>query len=146
MKIFVAVLVILVLGAGAWYFFGMPTVSVPGETNLNTGSPTPTAAPSPIPTPTAVSGNTVKVEMTSSGFSPKEITINVGDAVQFINKDTRNWRPASGPHPQHTTCPGFDALQGIKPGNSYSHTFSVAGTCPMHDHLKSSFFGKIIVK
>ena len=153
MKIFIAILIILAVFGAVWFYFiqpnliiGIPLGEIPPRNKVNL-SPTP--MPTPTPTPTGVSGaipKTVKVEMTSAGFSPKEISINIGDAVQFINKDIRDWWPASGVHPTHQVCPGLDALKDIKPGDSYSHTFSTAATCPMHDHLKPSFFGKIIVK
>lgn len=148
MKALVIVLVLIIIGVGAWYFISQ-SGQESSETNVSAGS-TPTPTPSQTPTPTGSSqavGKTVKVEMISAGFSPKELTINVGDTVQFINKDAREWWPASGPHPQHTACPGFDAQKRMKAGESYSHTFSKVGECPMHDHSTGTrFTGKIIVK
>lgn len=86
------------------------------------------------------------IEMTASGFSPSQITIPVGKTVKFINNDeTERW-PASGVHPTHQLCPGFDSLKPIAPGESYTFTFKEAKTCPMHDHLNPSLRGSIIVK
>jgi len=87
-----------------------------------------------------------KIEMTPAGFSPKELTIKKGDKVEFINRDTVKRWPASGPHPAHTICQGFDSKPGVAVGESYSFTFSEAKTCPFHDHLNPSIFGKIIVE
>lgn len=89
---------------------------------------------------------THKVEMTSAGFSPKELTIKKGDIVEFINKDSRKHWPASGIHPTHLICGGFDALKGIDTGATYSHTFTESKICPMHDHLIPNLFGKITVE
>lgn len=89
---------------------------------------------------------THKVEMTSAGFSPKELKIKKGDAVEFVNKDSRQRWPASGVHPAHQMCPGFDALKQMSPGETYSFTFNETKTCPMHDHMMPNLFGKIIVE
>ena len=146
MKVFITILVILIVGAGLWYVFEMsPGDAAPKDASINTGSPTPTTTPSPTPTPINVS-KTIKVEMTSAGFSPKELTINAGDTIQFINKDTRDWWPASSKHPTHLVCPGFDSSKGMKPGETYSHKFPTAMECPMHDHLMPTLFGKIIIQ
>src|SRR3990167_1401473 len=69
-----------------------------------------------------------------------------GGKGKVINKDTKKRRPASGPPPHHTPCRGFDAKPGINPGESYSFTFTEVKTCPMHDHLNPTQFGKIIVE
>ena len=89
---------------------------------------------------------THKIEMTPTGFAPKELTIKKGDTVKFVNKDNKKRWPASGVHPSHQICPGFDAIGGINPGQSYSFTFKEIKTCPMHDHLLPTQFGKIIVE
>lgn len=83
--------------------------------------------------------------MTASGLQPANLTIKVGDAVVFENRDTRQHWPASGVHPTHLLCPGFDALRPMSPGETYSHTFTEAKECPMHDHPIPTLMGKIIV-
>ena len=89
---------------------------------------------------------THKIEMTPTGFAPKEIVIKKGDKVEFMNRDSRKRWPASGMHPTHLLCRGFDALEGIGAGAIYSFTFTEAKTCPFHDHLFPNLFGKIIVE
>lgn len=100
------------------------------------------------------------IEMTAAGFTPANLTIKKGDMVQFVNKDARNWWPASAVHPTHAVYSGtslsehcsdgandaFDACQGIAPGASWSFTFDKAGTWGYHDHLRSSVRGTIIVQ
>ena len=100
------------------------------------------------------------IEITSSGFSPNEITISVGETVTWINRDTEEHWPASAMHPTHTRYPGsdiqkcgtseediiFDACRGIPPGESWSFTFNEAGSWGYHDHIVNGLFGKIIVE
>ena len=73
------------------------------------------------------------------------LTIKKGDTVEFRNGDARSRWPASGMHPTHLLCPGFDALRALANGETYSHAFPEAKECPMHDHLIPSLRGKITV-
>ena len=102
----------------------------------------------------------VTIEMSSSGFSPNSIEIEVGTKVNFLNVGTRNIWPASDHHPTHTVYPDsgitkcgtseeeniFDSCKGISPGETYSFVFNEIGTWDYHDHLRSSLSGTIIVK
>lgn len=87
-----------------------------------------------------------KVEITSAGFAPSTLEIKASTTVQFINRDSAPHWPASGVHPTHEICPGFDSLKGLATGESYSVTFKEVKTCPMHDHLNPSITGSIIVE
>lgn len=101
------------------------------------------------------------IEITSSGFTPSELTISRGETVTWVNKDTEEHWPASAQHPTHTVYPGsniekcgtaeqesiFDACHGLSPGESWSFTFNEVGTWNYHEHLDISFgFGKVIVQ
>lgn len=86
------------------------------------------------------------VEMTAQGFVPADLEVATGTTVEFVNKDTEMHWPASGIHPTHQVCAGFDALKGIPAGESYSYTFSVVKTCPFHDHINPGLKGTIVVK
>lgn len=86
------------------------------------------------------------VEMNQSGFSPASLEIEVGDTVEFVNKDSAPHWPASGIHPTHLLCPGFDSLKGMNQNETYSFMFNVAKDCPMHDHLDAKLRGMISVK
>ncbi len=86
------------------------------------------------------------VHMKSTGFEPAELSIHPGDMVEFVNDDTVAHQPASGMHPTHQICAGFDAMAGVAPGSSYSFKFTIAKECPMHDHLNPTLKGKITVK
>lgn len=83
---------------------------------------------------------------TAQGFEPRDVEIAKGESVLFINDDTSAHWPASDVHPLHTTCPGFDALRGLKTGEQYRVTFTKSQTCPFHDHLNPSFTGVIIIQ
>jgi len=50
------------------------------------------------------------VTITSSGVSPKAVTVNVGEVVTFVNNDTRSHDMESDPHPAHTDCPPINAV------------------------------------
>ncbi len=102
---------------------------------------------------------TYTVEITSSGFSPKELSINKGDTVTWVNSDTAEHWPASAMHPTHTVYPGsniekcgtseepnlFDSCRGIPSGESYSFTFNEVGSWGYHDHIVNGLYGKIVV-
>ena len=115
--------------------------------------------------------NTYNIEITSSGFSPSQLSINQGDSVTWINKDSEPHWPASGMHPTHTRYSGasydepgsfagslacksegnpkdgaFDPCKSIAPGESWTFTFEQIGSWGFHDHLDSSYFGKITVQ
>lgn len=109
-------------------------------------APTPSPAPSPTPAPSTTAPSEKVVALTASGFSPSSLTISVGTAVKFLNTDSVPHWPASGVHPTHQVCPGFDALKPLAPGESYSFTFGTAKTCPAHDHLNPGARGTIVVQ
>jgi len=100
------------------------------------------------------------IEITADGFSPKELTISVGETVTWVNKDAEEHWPASAMHPTHTVYPGsdiqkcgtveeeniFDSCRGLLPGESWNFTFNEAGSWGYHNHLVGGMFGKIIVE
>jgi plastocyanin len=78
--------------------------------------------------------------ITSAGINPKSVTVAVGQAVTVVNNDSRSHEIASDPHPQHGSCPSFEAGLGtLAPGQTrVTHAFGNAGTCGFHDHLDDS--------
>lgn len=87
-----------------------------------------------------------RIIMRGNQFVPSELTINTGDEVLFINEDNDPHWPASGVHPTHLLCPGFDSRKGIAKGEMYTYVFEAPATCPVHDHSLPGMKGKIIVK
>ncbi|MDP3727306.1 MAG: hypothetical protein Q8R35_01550 [bacterium] len=136
--VLIIVVLAIVIGGGYYLYQRGGYQATPGET------PWPTPAPSATP-PATTSGQTHQVVMDATGFVPAELSIKVGDKVTFVNRDTRSRWPASGLHPTHMLCAGFDALQPLAANESYSHVFTETKECPMHDHLTTSIRGKITV-
>lgn len=127
----------LVLSLGALILIGAGCVSVKQSLTEPKGAP---------PSASGESSGEVVVEMTANGFNPPASSIKAGTTVKFINKDTVPRWPASGMHPTHQVCPGFDSKKSIAPGESYSFTFTEAKNCPMHDHLNPATRGAITVE
>jgi len=125
---------VVIVGLAAFLFQGGINLPTSGtQQQVQTTQPAPT-------------GKTVTVEITSSGFNPSSVTINSGDTVKFVNRDSSRHQPASNPHPIHTDYPGFDARRGLATGESYSFTFTRKGTWGFHDHLNPGTTGTIIVQ
>ncbi|MBI4135127.1 hypothetical protein HY477_00100 [Candidatus Uhrbacteria bacterium] len=86
------------------------------------------------------------IEYRDGAFDPPTLRVLVGTKVTFVNKGTRPVWPASGVHPTHEICPGFDARKGVKSGETYSYVFDRPAECPFHNHLKADERGTIEVK
>ncbi|MBI4017571.1 MAG: cupredoxin domain-containing protein [Candidatus Aenigmarchaeota archaeon] len=134
------VLLMLVLVAGC--------TSAQAPVNVETGGTT---------NPTS---DTAAVRITSSGFSPKTITVTPGTTVTWTNDDTAAHWVASNVHPTHTVYPGsgigkcdtaqepaiFDACKNIPAGGTYAFTFTEKGTWGYHDHLNAGTTGTVVVQ
>ncbi len=86
-------------------------------------------------------------EVTYDGtkFTPASLTIKQGDIVFFQNNSEDVFWPASGPHPQHSNYPEFDAKKELASGKSFQFKFTKVGSWPYHDHLQPSVTGTIKV-
>jgi plastocyanin len=72
--------------------------------------------------------------ITSSGISPRTVTVPIGSRVTVVNNDSRSHNMNSDPHPEHTTCPALN-LGVLTAGQSRtSQNLTTARTCGMHDH------------
>jgi plastocyanin len=81
---------------------------------------------------------TKAVSIKATAFSPKNVTINAGDAVKWTNKDTKNHQVIANN--------GAFASPTIAPRKTYMHVFNSAGTFTYHDALHPSLTGRIVVK
>lgn len=90
-----------------------------------------------------VSGN--EISYSSSGFSPSELKVKVGDTVTFKNDSEQVVQVNSAPHPAHTSFPELN-IGAIAKGESKSVTFTTAGTKKYHNHLNASENGTIVVE
>jgi plastocyanin len=89
------------------------------------------------------STNTTTVTITSSGASPRDITVAVGSRVTFVNNDSIGHDMNSDPHPEHTTCgdgTNFNINVGNVPAGQSRTTqnLNAAKVCTYHDHNQPS--------
>lgn len=85
------------------------------------------------------------ITRTDDGFKPKELTIDPGETVTFVNKSDEYFWPAANSHPSHLSLPDFDAHEPFPPGASWTFTFETVGPWGFHDHLYPGHKGVIIV-
>jgi plastocyanin len=78
------------------------------------------------------------VNIYSSSFSPKSVTITEGDTITWVNKDTANH--------QIYANKGEFVSPILKPGSRYSFTFRAAGTYNYKDELHPKITGTVTVK
>jgi len=75
------------------------------------------------------------ITISTSGVSPKSVTVARGSQVQFINSDTTSHDMASNPHPEHTDCPEINSVGFLSPNQSrLTGNLNTARTCGFHDH------------
>ena len=77
--------------------------------------------------PSLVGAATVGVSIERNGFSPRNVTVQVGDTVTWTNNDTANHQVAS-------QAAGFTSPV-LAPRATYSHTFTRAGRFEVVDPL-----------
>jgi plastocyanin len=85
----------------------------------------------------AAGADTKTVQIVKSGFTPTSTTINVGDSVTWKNADIVNH--------QVVADDGSFASPVMKPGESYSQTFSKSGKVSYHDSLFTNRKGSVTV-
>jgi len=85
----------------------------------------------------AGAGNTVAVSI-KTGFDPAAVDIHVGDTVQWTNNDDRD-------HDVLAADGSFDS-GNLKNGQSWSHTFTAAASCPYSCALHPREKGIVNVK
>ncbi|MBI3743249.1 MAG: copper resistance protein CopC [Chloroflexi bacterium] len=88
----------------------------------------------------------VAVSMKDVAFSPARILVSKGAIVTWTNNDGVQHFVNTDPHPVHNYLPGLNSLE-IKPGQSYTYTFSDAGEWPYHCslHFPQNMVASIIV-
>ena len=105
--------------------------------------------PSSTPTATPPPGGAATFTIVAGVVSPKQVEINVGQRVAFVNNDTSAHEIASNPHPVHTDCPPINEVGGLAPATArLTGAFTVPRTCGFHDHGQpdnTSLQGTIII-
>ena len=85
------------------------------------------------------------IDMTSSGFSPAQVTISQNQTLEFVNLDREPHWPASDVHPTHDLYKEFDPTVAIEAGKSWTFRFTKAGKWGFHDHLNPHRRGVVTV-
>lgn len=97
----------------------------------STGGSTNTSVAGPV-------ANGVQVIMTNRSYSPQTVTIKVGQTVTWVNQDS----------PQHDVIADNGEFQSqlFDTGQSFSFTFTKAGTYPYHCSIHPGMTGTVIVQ
>ncbi len=162
-NIIISIIVVVLIIVGAWFFMS-PKSSVPVVQDVGNTQPTNneniiTAENPDVKIEVGVLKNH-EVVYTDSGFSPSNLNIKVGDTVIWKNQSSEGMWVGSAMHPSHIVysgtdlkshCPdtantSFDECKSVASGESWSFTFTKAGSFGYHNHVNASKFGKIIVE
>jgi plastocyanin len=92
---------------------------------------------------------TAQVTITSTGVTPKEVTVARGGRVTFVNDDGRPHDVFSDPDHAGTDCPAINIVGFLAAGRrGETGPLDIARRCGYHDHLAigdDAFRGAIIV-
>ena len=117
-----------------------------GGTTTATATPTATAqataTPTPTPTATSTPSATAAVKMVETDkyhFTPDTLTVKVGTMVVWTNT-------SDAPHTVTSDTPGvFGSTTNITQNQTFSFTFTTAGTFPYHCNIHPYMKATIIV-
>ena len=88
--------------------------------------------------------------ITTTGFSPSEITVTVGSRVLFVNNDRLAHEIWSGVDHESRDCPEVEVVGFLVAGQSRdTASFANAKTCRFHDHTNignPAYQGRIFVQ
>ncbi len=109
--------------------------------NGGSSDTTATTAPSSgssTTTPANSGGSEVEVIMTNRSYDPETVTIKVGDTVMWVNEDA----------PQHDVVADNGEFKSdlFDKGQTFSFTFTQAGTYPYHCSIHPGMTGTVIVE
>jgi len=149
--IYVVLAVVVLVLAGATYafkhqiktvFMGQPVAPETSQTSPTTQTPAENGPAAGVMEKEVI----VEIDYTTSGFSPKTVTVKKGTKVAFINKSDNKMDVASNPHPTHTDYPELDQFKSSQKGQAeYDFVFDKVGTWGYHNHAKPGDLGTVIV-
>lgn len=167
MKTFLILVLVVVILGGGYLLYKNYSGTKPNDTMKGTRKSAEvtqeiTTNPTDVTkaTESAKQGKTVMVNYTDSGFDPKTVTVNKGQTVTWTNKSSSDMWVASNVHPVHSEYDGttlaqhcanptnttFDECKAVGNGQSYSFTFTKAGTWEYHNHKNPTNLGTVVVK
>jgi plastocyanin len=100
---------------------------------------------STVSSPSAIPAAAVNIT-SSGGFVPATISVKIGQAVVWTNKDSKPHIVASDPYPTDNILPDLNAKQPMGLNDTYSYIFRAAGTYTYHDDLNPSLKGTVVVQ
>lgn len=86
------------------------------------------------------------VTLTTTGFTPKTLTVAAGTRVRFVNQSNNLMWVASDPYPTHSLYPEFDEKKAAGVGETFDFIFSKRGTWHYHNNTTPSQTGVIVVQ
>jgi len=109
-------------GGGGGSYSSAPTTSTGGTTTTTT------------------TGNAAAiVRISGAGASPRDVRVEVGQQVMFVNDDSRSHEMLSDPHPLHTGCPEINDVGELAPGQSrMTAIFRASRNCGFHDNRQDT--------
>ena len=91
-------------------------------------------------------GEFATISYSDGAFTPKDVQIQAGQTIKFVNGSTQPVWPASNIHPTHSVYPEFDSARPVAPGQSWSFSFDRPGIWLFHNHLAPEQVGRIRVE
>lgn len=119
------IVVVLLIAVAGFYFMNTPTTLT--KTSSSTSSQG------------TVAGQGSMVSIKSYNFNPTTVNIRVGETITWTNED-------SAPHTIVSDSGKEISSSSLSNGQTYSHTFSTAGTYDYHCSIHPSMKATIIVK
>lgn len=87
------------------------------------------------------------VQINSRSFEPQTIKIKKGQAVTWVNKDSRPHHIMADPYPTGDSLKSLNSVEPLAQDESYTATFEQAGTYTYHDQLNPARLkGTVIVE
>ncbi len=120
----------IILLLGGVLFFGKKSGTNTNQSNGNAALPLPTE---------------VAVQLTSTGFVPKDVSIKTGSAVRWTNSSGVQGTVNSDDHPTHKLFPEMN-LGTFSSGSTLVHIFTKPGVYRYHDHFHPDFKGTVTVQ
>lgn len=141
----VAVIAVVVMAAGGFFFLNSNNTTAPAEESSEAQTTREQAIPTAEPTASEVAAQEAQVELTSSGFTPKDITVDKGTKVVWTNNSGQAATVNSAPHPVHSSYTPLN-LGSFNDGQTLELVFDEVGNYKYHNHLNSGQTGSVTVK
>jgi plastocyanin len=149
--------IIIILAGGWWYFSQAPALPATTGTTavVNSGDTGTTAATDTSGTDASSASSTSAqatgptIHFTATGFTPKDVTIQAGQKVTFVNDTSNPMWVASDAHPTHTEFDGTDRAthcSGTYTGPTPFDQCQPAGTFAFHNHMAAQYQGTVTVQ